>query len=187
MGFKEPLPAPSPIVQVTIAAMPQEVHEYIQRTDLHTIESTPEDGEPLLLLHVLDLGHWTRVFELANADPPAAVARLADAAQKLADLNQRDALEMSEAKVNTSRVEEYLKSTNFAGKQSANVEHKPPSDSTAAHPFVIYMRIPEAHKQRWRTCESLFQPRRVKGNVRRCHVAQKTLRFHSCRPVQSRS
>lgn len=108
MGFKEPLPAPSPIVQVTIAGMPQEVHDYIQRTDLQTIESTPEDGEPLLLLHVLDLGHWTRVFELANSDPPAAVARLADAAQKLADLNHRDALEMNEAKANTSRVEEYL-------------------------------------------------------------------------------
>jgi hypothetical protein len=34
MGFKDPLPTASPIVQVTIVAMPHEVHEYIQRTDL---------------------------------------------------------------------------------------------------------------------------------------------------------
>jgi hypothetical protein len=74
-------------------------------------------------LHVLDWGHWTRVFELANSNTPATIARLTNAIQKLVDLNQCDALEMTEARANTGRMEEYLKSINFGGKQSSTFEH----------------------------------------------------------------
>lgn len=101
LGFKEPLPAPSPIVQVTIAGMPEEIHRYIQTTYLSTMDATPEDGESLLLLNVLDLGHWSRIFEIASSDVPAALARLEDAANRLEDLNQRDALDLEEARFNT--------------------------------------------------------------------------------------
>jgi hypothetical protein len=127
--------------------MPEEIHRYIQTTDLNTIETTPEDGESLLLLNVLDLGHWSKIFELANSDTPAALARLEDAANRLHDLNQRDALDLEEARFNTGLVETYLKQTNFGGRfQGSTMEHKPAADASAAHPFVIHMRVPEAHK-----------------------------------------
>lgn len=147
LGFKDPLPPPSPIVQATIAGMPASIQQYIQSTDLNTIASTPEDGEPLLLLSLLDLSHWTRVFEFANSDTGKAMARLEEMTSKLHDINDRDALEMDEARGNTAKVEQYLKRVNFGDSSRSgtlSTELKPAAGLD--HPFVIYMKIPEAHK-----------------------------------------
>ena len=69
IGYKEPLPPPILGVQATLAAInPMEVHQFIQNSDLAAINSAGDEGEPPLLLTVLDLSQWTRVFELANTD-----------------------------------------------------------------------------------------------------------------------
>jgi hypothetical protein len=60
LGYKEPLPPPIPGVQATLAAInPAEIHSFIQESDLSSINSTNDEGEPTLLLTVLDLSQWT--------------------------------------------------------------------------------------------------------------------------------
>ena len=59
-GYKDPLPAPIPAVQATLAAMnPAELHQFVQTNDLESLDKseTLENGETLLLLNTLDLGH----------------------------------------------------------------------------------------------------------------------------------
>ena len=64
LGYKEPLFAPSPVVQVTLAAIKEpEIHAFIQSTDLSSLADKDEDGEHApLLLEVLDLSHWLAIM-----------------------------------------------------------------------------------------------------------------------------
>jgi hypothetical protein len=59
MGYEEPLPAPSPTVYVTIAAIVgSDIHRYVQVTDKEALQDKDEDGEHVpLLLSTLDLSH----------------------------------------------------------------------------------------------------------------------------------
>jgi hypothetical protein len=59
MGYEEPLPASSPTVQATIAAIVgSDIHEYVQITDKEALQDKDEDGEHVpLLLSTLDLSH----------------------------------------------------------------------------------------------------------------------------------
>jgi len=77
IGYKEPLLPLILRVQATLAAInPEEIHKYIQDTDLTAINTAQEDGELALLLIVLDLSQWTRIFEVANTDLQKALGRL---------------------------------------------------------------------------------------------------------------
>ena len=82
MGYKDPLPVPIIGIQATLSAIQMlEIHAFVQKADLDTIEAAGGDSEDLpLFFTMLDLSMWTRVFEFANSEKPEecdkALARL---------------------------------------------------------------------------------------------------------------
>jgi len=115
LGYEESLPAPIPAVQVTLAAMKApEIHSFIQTKDKESISLAQDDGEPLLLLTILDLAQWTRVFEFANSEKTLATAlkRLEEYHSALSALTERDQAEYDEARINTQLVEAALEKAN---------------------------------------------------------------------------
>ena len=82
MGYKPPLPPLIPAIQATLSAIQNtEIHDFVQQNDLAALEAVGEESESAsLLLTILDLSLWTRVFEFANsqifADRQKALDRL---------------------------------------------------------------------------------------------------------------
>lgn len=161
-GYAEPLPAPIPAVQATLAAMsPNEIHQFIQANDRDALDKNEltDSGETPLLLNSLDLGQWIRVFEFANTDLPKALQRLRDMQLSLLDIANRDMLEYEEAKGNTVVVEVYLKQINpqdTVHATSTDSGISLPTTSLAdidedigvglCHPFLKNLALEEAHK-----------------------------------------
>ena len=69
LGYKPPLPPPISAIQATLSAIQNfEIHDFVQQSDLAAIEAADEESESaVLLLTILDLSLWTRVFEFANS------------------------------------------------------------------------------------------------------------------------
>ena len=82
MSYKPPLPPPIPAIQATLSAIQNtEIHDFVQQNDSAALEAAGEQSESAsLLLTILDLSLWTRVFEFANsqilADRQKALDRL---------------------------------------------------------------------------------------------------------------
>lgn len=151
MGYGQPLPAPIPAVQTTIAAIDvPEFHSCIQEMDLAAINDV--DGEGVhapLLLDTLDLAAWTSLFVLATADPVMTIARLRNAHTKLSDLLLEDELEAVGSAQLAQRVEVILKlaNTDELTPDAANNVTGPESlATTESHPLLAKMRISEADK-----------------------------------------
>jgi len=149
LGYKEPLPSPIPGVQATLAAINStEIHRYIQDNDLSAINNAGEDGEPVLLLTVLDLAQWTRIFEVANTDLPRALARLQEFQGKLLQILAEDELDLADAKKNTTIAEVAIRHANNQTEDcSASLSQLSiPESGTFMHPFLANLSIDEAHK-----------------------------------------
>lgn len=149
MGYKD-LPAPSHAVQATIASIAgPEVHAFIQSTDNAALLDTDEDGEHApLLLSTLDLSHWTSILYVSTLDGglEKALTRLREAHAVLANLLEKDEIELEESTKNTQVVEAALRAAN---PQEDWSDRPPPARTDAAnngHPILGRLNIPEAHK-----------------------------------------
>lgn len=160
-GYKDPLLVPIPAVQATIAAMSaSKIHQFIQINNLEMLDKGElvENGETLLLLNTLDLGHWMRIFEFANTDLPKAMQRLRDMQLGLRDIANRDLAEYEEARGQTITMEQYLKNANPQAPEPSTSSEPGPSQLVygldeidengqgLAHPFLRNLGIDEAHK-----------------------------------------
>jgi hypothetical protein len=151
MGYADPLPAPSLAVQATIAAIVgPEVHAFIQNTDQAAILDKDVDGEHApLLLSTLDLSHWTSVMYVATVDNGVekALARLQEAHGVLANLLEKDEIELEEATNHARVVETALRAANPHEDWSDRTTPSKGDDSfPAIHPMLSKLNIPEAQK-----------------------------------------
>lgn len=156
LGYTEPLFAPSPVVQATIAAIAEpKIHTFIQTSDLNAHEDRDDDGEPApMLLSTLDLSHWTTIMLVATEDKEKGLARLKQAHEVLNVLLDLDEKELEEASRNTRAVEILLK-TNNPHENWGDAERPPPAtnltESTAAaspslHPLLKWFNISRMHQ-----------------------------------------
>jgi hypothetical protein len=92
-----------------------EIHELIQTTDNAAIINKDEGGDPApLLLSTLDLSHWTSILYMSTLDNGVekATARLHEAHGVLANLLEKDELDLAETSRNTHVVEAALRAAN---------------------------------------------------------------------------
>jgi hypothetical protein len=149
LGYIDPLPAPSQAVEATIASIVgSEVHSYIQNTDHAAIlDKDDNDEHAPLLLSTLDLSHWTSIMYISTLDKEIekALARLQEAHGVLANLLEKDEMELEEATNNARVVEATLRAANPHEDWS---DRLPPSkaDETAniVHPMLSKLNIPDA-------------------------------------------
>lgn len=151
MGYHDPLPAPSPAVQATLASIvgPQ-IHDLIQTTDNASIIDKDEDGDPApLLLTTLDLSHWTAILYVSTLDNGVerAIARVHEAHRVLANLLEKDELDLAEMTRNTHVVEAALRAANPHEDWSDRPPPTQASDSVVTtHPILGKLNIPNAEK-----------------------------------------
>ena len=116
MGYQDPLLAPAPAVQATLAAIAgPEIHQLIQQSDNEALLDKDEDGEHApLLLPTLDLSHWTSIMYVSTLDNSAekALIRLRKAYELLANLLEKDELDLEEATTNIRILETALRAAN---------------------------------------------------------------------------
>jgi hypothetical protein len=85
-----------------------EIHELIQTTDNVALIDTDEDGDHApLLLSTLDLSHWTAILHVSTQESGVdkALARIREVHGVLANLLEKDELDLAEATNNTHAVE----------------------------------------------------------------------------------
>ena len=150
LGYKDPLPAPSHVVQATIASIAGlDVHAFIQSTDNTALVDKDEDGEHApLLLSTLDLSHWTSILYVSTLDNgfEKALTRLKEAHAVLANLLEKDEFELEESTNNMKLVEAALRAAN---PQEDWSDRPPPARADATnigHPILGCLNIPKAHK-----------------------------------------
>ena len=148
MGYKDPLPLPIPGIQATLAAInPVEVHQFIQDSDLTAMNSAGEDGENPLLLTVVDLSQWTRIFEFANTDLQKALSRLQELQSMLFQILANDEADLSDAKRDTTIVEVAIRHANNQVEEAVSLSQlSVPEAGTFSHPFLTNLTISDAHK-----------------------------------------
>lgn len=151
-GYGEPLPAPAPAVQATLATIAApEIHKYIQDIDTTALQDVDEDGEHApLLLTTLDLSHWTGIMIAAITETKKGLGRLQEAQKVLGQLLENDEHVLQEALRNTRIVENALRSVNPHEDWS---DLPPPTDlatatvdSPSLHPLLDKLNIAPAHK-----------------------------------------
>ena len=147
MGYKAPLPPPIPAIQATLSAIQNgEIHDFIQQTDSAALEAVGDESESVvLLLTILDLSLWTRVFEFANSrvltDRQKALDRLREFHEILPKLVLRDFEELEQAEENTKTVEAVL--------QIANPCSNPDAEKgigLISHSFLMDLNIDSLNK-----------------------------------------
>lgn len=151
MGYIEPLPAPSPAVQVTLAMIGEkEVHEYIREKDNAALLDLDDEGEHApLLLNTLDLSHWTSIMIAATADKAKGIARLQEAHERLSDILEQDEAEFLECGRNTVVVDKALRAANPHEDWGSRLPatELAASDKTAnLHPLLARMNLAPEHK-----------------------------------------
>jgi hypothetical protein len=127
-----------------------EIHEYLQTTDKEALLDKDEDGEHVpLLLSTLDLSHWTLILvvSITNNGVEKALGRLREAYGVLANLLEKDELELEEATVNTWAVETALGAANLHEDWSGRPAASSAKDTIATmHPILGRLNIPQAKK-----------------------------------------
>jgi hypothetical protein len=151
MGYEEPLPAPSPAMQATIAAIVGiGIHEYVQATDKEALQDKDEDGEHApLLLATLDLSHWTSIMFVSTTDNgiETALGRLREAHEVLASLLEKDELDLEESLGNTRSVETALRAANPHEDWSDRPTQSRGDDAVnVLHPILGRLNIPQGQK-----------------------------------------
>ena len=128
--------------------MPSDIHQYIQESDTAAMSAAGEDGEPPLLLTVLDLSQWTRIFEFSNSDLPAAMACLKELHSALDDILAQDEADLETSKKHMALVEVAIKHANKqTTEDSVTVPQTSfPESGTFSHPFLNNLAIEDAHK-----------------------------------------
>ena len=122
-----------------------DIHSFIQTSDTEALAQCSDEGESLLLLlTVLDLAMWTRIFEFANTETSKAIERLKEMHSKLADICTRNNLEYEEARIDVGLVEAAIREANC---RSPPEDTKPPINNAGLdHPFLFGLQISDAHK-----------------------------------------
>ena len=144
MGYDLPLPPPIPIIQATLACIkPPQIHAYIQENDSETIKNNGDEGESPLILSMLDLSQWTRIFEVANGKTPEmGLARLKELYLVLDEMITQDALDYADSQKDAILVEVAIWAANnkedceLADSQKSNNESQ-----CISHPFLEGMDI----------------------------------------------
>ena len=144
MEYDLPLPPPIPIIQATLACIkPPQIHAYIQKNDSKTIKNNGDEGESPLILSMLDLSQWTRIFEVANGKTPEmGLARLKELHLVLDEMITQDALDYADLQKDAILVEVAIWATNnkedyeLADSQKSNDESQ-----CISHPFLEGMDI----------------------------------------------
>ena len=108
--------------------------------DTEALESANGE-EPTLLLSILDLSLWTRIFEVANSDLPKAMERLKHFHSILNELFSQDFDEIDEAKKNTEIAEVAIKQAN----KCANIEAAA-GIGAFNHPYLVNLAFDEVVK-----------------------------------------
>jgi hypothetical protein len=155
LGYSEPLPAPSPAVQATLATISaNEIHSYIQDADRTAFEDKDEDGEHApMMISTLDLSHWTAIMFTAAENTEQGLAKLMQAHSVLSTILERDEKDLEEAEFHTRAVEAALKATNpheTWSNESASIPTVPldgtSSSPSAMHPLLSRLNIAQAHQ-----------------------------------------
>ena len=151
LGYCDPLPAPSPAVQATLASIVgREIHELIQTTDNASIIDKDEDCDLApLLLSTLDLSHWTTILYVSTLDNGVerAVAQLHEAHGVLVNLLEKYELDLAETSCNTHMVEAALRAANPHEDWSDCLPPIQASDSViTTHPILGKLNIPNVEK-----------------------------------------
>jgi hypothetical protein len=132
MGYTNPLSAPSPVVQAT-SIIGTQIHELIQSTDNVALIDKDEDGDHAsLLLSTLDLSYWTSFLYVSMLDNSVerALGRLHEAHAVLADLLEKDEVDLAEANGNMQVVEAALRAAN---PHKDWYDHPPPTCTSDTH------------------------------------------------------
>lgn len=151
MGYKEPLPAPSPAVQAVLAMIgDMDVHEYIREKDDAALLDVDDEGEHApLLLNTLDLSHWTSIMIAATVDKAKGLARLQEAHARLSDILEQDEAEFVEAGRNTVAVDKAIRAANPHedwGSRLPATELASSDKAASLHPLLARMNMTPEHK-----------------------------------------
>jgi hypothetical protein len=151
LNYAEPLPAPSPAVQATLVSISgTEIHEFVQTTDNTALLDKDEDGEHApLLLSTLDLSHWTSIMYVSTLEDGTkkALAHLREAHGVLANLLEKDELDLEEATNTTNVVEMVLRAANPHEDWSDRPTPTRTGEAvTSMHPLLSGLNIPHAQK-----------------------------------------
>jgi hypothetical protein len=107
-----------------------------------------EDGEHApLLLTTLDLSHWTSIMFVSTQDDGVekALARLREAHEVLANLLEKNDLDLEEATSNAQLVETALRLANLHEDWSAQPPPTRTDPMSMTHPILGKLNIPQAH------------------------------------------
>lgn len=147
LGYKDPLPAPSPAVQATLASLDAPaIHKFILQQDLTALQDVDEEGEHApLFLSTLDLSQWTRILAFAIKDKDKALDELKTAHGQLASILEYEAEELELAIANTRIVDAALKQANPHEGSKASSSFLT-SSSQDSHPLFAGLKIAPAHR-----------------------------------------
>lgn len=147
LGYKDPLPAPSPAVQATLAALDAPaIHQFILEKDLAALHDVDDEGEHApLFLSTLDLSQWTRILAVAIKDKDKALDDLKTAHAQLASILEYEAEELELALTNTRLVDAALKQANpHEGLKSGSSLFA--ASSQESHPLFAGLKIAPADR-----------------------------------------
>lgn len=148
LGYDDPLPAPAPAVQATLASLRSpDVHSFIQEKDKAALLDLDEDGEHApLLLATLDLSQWTLILNITIQDSPEkALAQLRVAHAQLADILDWENDALLQAEKDSIAVDAALKAANPHEAAAHPASFSGPS-TTTNHPFLSGLNIVPAAK-----------------------------------------
>lgn len=191
LGYKEPLPAPSPAVQAVIAMMnDKEIHEYIREKDTAALSALDDEGEHApLLLSTLDLSHWTYVMIAATAEKEKGLSRLREAHEHLNVVLERDEMEFVDAGRNTVAVDKALRAANphedWGSRLPATDLSAIGTDKTSSlHPLLARMHMAPEHKTAIQELSETIQTTQTEKDLA---VLEATRKGHSIPLVPSRA
>lgn len=146
LGYGDPLPAPAPAVQATLASMKSPaIHAYVNEQDRAALLDCDDDGEHApLLLTTLDLSQWTLILNLVIRDSEdKALGQLRIAQSKLAEMLDVEAEELAQAEKDAVLVDKVIKAANpHEGAQKSTSASDPANASN--HPFLSGLNIAPA-------------------------------------------
>lgn len=144
LGYEEPLPAPIPAVQVVICAMKESrLHHFIQEQDLFALADIDDEGNSApLLLTTLDLSDWTHLLVIAGNNPENGLTRLRSAHSKLAEILEKDILDVKAADKSVPLLERVLQHANSGGTGAAfSSKLEDISSADDNHPLLAKIRL----------------------------------------------
>lgn len=146
LGYGDPLPAPGPAVQATLASMKSsEIHAFVNEQDRAALIDCDDDGEHApLLVATLDLSQWTLILNLAIREcEEKALGQLRIAHLQLAEMIDFEAEELAQAEKDAVLVDNAMKAANPHEGSQKSMTASGPSTATN-HPFLSGLNIAPA-------------------------------------------